>query len=120
MIFTQEHEELRRTTKSFIENEINPFVEEWELAGHFPAKEVFKKMGNLGLLGITKPEQFGGIALDYSYEVAFAEEIGGAMCGGVPLAIGVQTNMATPALAQFGSNELRHEFLAPARWRDGR
>jgi citronellyl-CoA dehydrogenase len=114
MKFTHEHEELKRTVRSFVENEINPFADEWELAGHFPAKEVFKKMGDLGLLGITKPEKFGGIELDYSFEVAFAEEIGGALCGGVPLAIGVQTNMATPALAQFGSDELRQEFLAPA------
>ena len=114
MLITPEHEELRRTTRNFIEKEINPFVDEWEAAGIFPAKELFRKMGALGLLGITKPEAYGGINLDYSYEVVFAEEMGSTLCGGIPMAVGVQTNMCTPALALHGSDELREEFLAPA------
>jgi len=114
MLITPEHEELRRTTRNFIEKEINPFVDEWEAAGIFPAKELFRKMGVLGLLGITKPEAYGGINLDYSYEVVFAEEMGSTLCGGIPMAVGVQTNMCTPALALHGSDELREEFLAPA------
>ncbi len=111
---TQEHKDLRSTVRRFVETEINPFVDEWEAAGVFPAHALFKKLGNLGLLGISKPEAFGGMGLDYSYEVVFAEELGGAHLGGVPMAIGVQTNMATPALAQFGSDALRDEFLTPA------
>ena len=67
----------------------------------FPAHEVMKQAGDLGLLGITKPESVGGMNLDYSYEVAFAEGLGHARHGGVPMAIGVQTDMATPALARF-------------------
>jgi len=114
MLFTQEHEEIRRTMTNFVKNEIDPFVEAWEEAGIFPAHELFKKMGNLGLLGISKPVDSGGMGLDYSYEMVAAEALGNAMCGGVPLAIGVQTNMATPALARFGSKELRDEFLTPA------
>lgn len=114
MLFTQEHEEIRRTMTSFVKNEIDPFVEEWEEAGIFPAHEVFKKLGNLGLLGISKPTENGGMGLDYSYEMVAAEALGNALCGGVPLAIGVQTNMATPALARFGSKEIRDEFLTPA------
>ncbi len=114
MLFTQEHNELRRSVRAFVETEINPHVEEWEEAGIFPARELFSKMGALGLLGITKPEAYGGMGLDYSYEVVFAEEIATALCGGVPLAIGVQTNMATPALARFGSEELCRQFLVPA------
>ena len=114
MRFTQEHEELRRTARAFVENEINPNADEWEKAGIFPAKELFTKMGKLGLLGIAKPEQFGGMGLDYSYQVVFAEEMGASHCGGVPMGVGVQTDMATPALAKFGSDELRDEFLAPA------
>ncbi len=114
MILTQEHKELKRTVRNFVENEINPFVEEWEKAGIFPAKEVFKKMGDLGLLGISKPVEFGGMGLDYSYEMVAAEEFGSIDCGGVPMAIGVQTNMATPALARFGSDELREKYLKPA------
>ncbi len=80
----------------------------------FPAHEVFKHLGNAGLLGITKPQAYGGAALDYSYNVAFIEALGDIDCMGVPMAIGVQTDMATPALAKFGSDELRDEFLAPA------
>ncbi|BFM15192.1 citronellyl-CoA dehydrogenase [Maricurvus nonylphenolicus] len=114
MKFTPEHEELRRMTRNFVDNEINPHVDEWEKEGIFPAKELFKKMGNLGLLGISKPEEFGGMGLDYSYSTVAAEELGAIRCGGVPMGIGVQTDMATPALAKFGSDALRREFLAPA------
>ncbi|MCP5211120.1 MAG: acyl-CoA dehydrogenase family protein [Hahellaceae bacterium] len=114
MIFTQEHQELRRTVKSFVDNEINPFVDEWEKAGEFPMREIFKKLGDLGLLGISKPEKFGGMGLDYSYNLVAAEELGTAHCGGVPLAIGVQTDMCTPAIAKFGSESLKEEFLTPA------
>jgi len=114
MLFTPEHDELRRTVERFCQQEINPHVDEWEAAGIFPAHEVFRKLGALGLLGLTKPEAYGGAALDYSYSVVLAEALGHCTCGGVPMAIGVQTDMATPALARFGSDELRREFLAPA------
>ncbi|MDP6705109.1 MAG: acyl-CoA dehydrogenase family protein [Alphaproteobacteria bacterium] len=111
---TPEHEELRRTTRKFIEAEINPHVDEWEEAGIFPAHELFKKLGDAGLLGINKPERFGGMGLDYSYQTAFNEELGNVDCAGVPMAIGVQTDMATPALARHGSDEVREAFLAPS------
>lgn len=114
MKFTAEHEALRRTTRQFVENELNPYIPEWEAAGRFPIHQVFKKMGDLGLLGICKPEQYGGLGLDYSYNLVVAEELGRAACGGVPLAIGVQTDMATPALARFGSDAIKAQFLAPA------
>ena len=114
MQLTPEHEELKRTVERFVENELNPHVDEWEEAGIFPAHEVFRKLGDLGLLGLTKPETYGGAGLDYSYSVVMAEALGNTRCGGVPMAIGVQTDMATPALARFGTDELRAEFLAPA------
>lgn len=115
MLFnTDEHKAMARTTRDFIINEINPHVDEWEEKGAFPTHEVFKRMGELGLLGVTKPEVFGGLGLDYSYGLAVAEQLGHCECGGIPLSIGVQTDMATPALARFGSDELRQEFLAPA------
>ena len=110
-MFTQEHDELRRSLQKFIAAEINPHVDEWEKAGIFPAHELFKKMGSLGFLGLNKPEAFGGAGLDYSFAMTMAEELGGIACGGVPMAIGVQTDMATPALARFGSDEVRKEFL---------
>ncbi len=114
MRFTEEHKALKKTVRDFVENELNPHTEEWENNAPFPAHEVYKKMGDLGLLGITKPEAYGGMELDYSYQIAFSEELGRCRSGGVALAIGVQTDMATPALARFGSDELKAEFLAPA------
>ena len=114
MQLTHEHEEIQRTLKRFIEDEINPHVDEWEAAEAFPAHQVFKKLGDLGLLGLTKPTDYGGMALDYSYSIAMAETLGHVACGAVPMAIGVQTDMATPALARFGSDALRREFLTPA------
>ncbi len=79
-----------------------------------PIHDIFRKAGELGLLGISKPEKFGGMGLDYSYNLVAAEELGACRAGGVALAIGVQTDMCTPALARFGSDELREEFLRPA------
>ncbi len=114
MQFTQEHEEIRRTTRAIIERDVNPYVDEWEKNDIFPAHQVFKKFGEAGLLGISKPVEFGGMGLDYSYSMVMAEELGTIGCGGVPMAIGVQTDMATPALARFGSDAVRKEFLAPS------
>ena len=114
MLFTADHDEPRRALQKFIAAEINPFVDEWEKDDIFPAHELFKKLGDLGFLGLNKPVEFGGQGLDYSYALMMAEELGAITCGGVPMAIGVQTDMATPALARFGSDEVRREFLAPA------
>jgi len=114
MLITHEHEEIQRTLKRFIDEEINPHVDEWEAAEEFPAHQVFKRLGDLGLLGLTKPADYGGMALDYSYSVIMAETLGHVNCGAIPMAIGVQTDMCTPALARFGSEELKRQFLAPA------
>src|SRR5512138_2770740 len=114
MQFTPEHAEIRRTLRAIIDKDINPHVDKWEEDGIFPAHEVFKKLGDAGLLGINKPTEYGGMGLDYSYAMVMAEELGHINCGSVPMAIGVQTDMATPALARYGSDELRQEFLAPS------
>ncbi|MAY36346.1 MAG: acyl-CoA dehydrogenase [Spongiibacteraceae bacterium] len=114
MRFTEEHEAIRNTAAQFIQKEINPVSDAWEEAGIFPAHEVFKKLGNLGLLGINKPVEYGGMGLDYSYQVVFIEEMGLIHSGGVAMGIGVQTDMATPALAKFGSDDIKKEFLVPA------
>jgi citronellyl-CoA dehydrogenase len=114
MIYGPEHRALQDSLKKFINEQINPHVDEWEKAGIFPAREVFQGLGKLGLLGVTKPVENGGLGLDYSYSIAVAEALGHIHCGGVPMAIGVQTDMATPALARFGSTELKAEFLTPS------
>jgi citronellyl-CoA dehydrogenase len=114
MKLTEEHQQLRRTVREFVDKEINPYVEAWEREGAFPAHEVFKKAGKLGLLGVNKPEAYGGMGLDYSYQMVVTEELGTCHCGAIPMALGVQTDMATPALARWGTDELRREFLTPA------
>ena len=113
MKFTPEHRQIEDTVLRFCRQELNPHIPDWERAHQFPSHEVFKKLGQLGLLGLKYPEQFGGAGLDFSYSMVMAEALGECNCGGVPMAIGVQTDMATPALARFGSDELRREYLAP-------
>jgi citronellyl-CoA dehydrogenase len=113
-MFTEEHDMIRDTVRKIIERDINPHVEEWEKEGHFPAHQIMKLFGDAGLLGLKYSEAFGGAELDFSYSVAMAEELGEIACGGVPLAVGVQTDMCTPALARFGSDELREQYLRPS------
>ena len=112
--FTEEHQAFRQTLRRFVEKEINPHVDAWEEKRIFPARELFKKMGALGFLGVSYPEEYGGLGQDYWYNIVLAEELAGINCGGIPMAIGVQTDMATPALCQFGSHELKKKFLEPA------
>jgi len=114
MQFTAEHRQLADTVKRFVEKELNPHVPAWEAAEIYPAHEVFRKLGALGLLGLKYPEEFGGAGLDFSYSMTMAEALGDCACAGVPMSIGVQTDMCTPALARFGSDALRKEFLAPS------
>ncbi|MDP1900501.1 MAG: acyl-CoA dehydrogenase family protein [Rubrivivax sp.] len=114
MQFTAEHRQLEDTVIRFCDKELNPHVAAWEAQGQFPAHEVFRKLGDLGLLGLKYAPEFGGAGLDFSYSMVMAEALGQCTCAGVPMAIGVHTDMATPSLARFGSDELRREFLTPA------
>jgi citronellyl-CoA dehydrogenase len=114
MLFTPEHEELRRTVARVVATEINPQADAWEAAEQFPAHDLFAKLGRLGLLGIRYDPAHGGLGLDFSYSMVMAEELGACDCGGVPMAIGVHTDMCTPALNRFGSEELKKQFLAPS------
>jgi citronellyl-CoA dehydrogenase len=114
LYFDEEHKMFRQMVRQFVEREIEPHVEEWEAQRLWPARTLLKKMGSLGLLGLSYPEQYGGAGLDYWYNLILFEELGRCSCGGVPMGIGVHTDMATPALAQFGSEELKQRFLVPA------
>jgi len=113
MLLTPEHEQLRDTVARFVESELNPFVNEWEEAEEFPSHEVFKKLGALGVFGVKYDEAYGGLGLDFSYSAVVAEALGACACGGVPMAIGVQSDMATPALHRFGSEMLKRNYLVP-------
>jgi citronellyl-CoA dehydrogenase len=113
MYFTEDQRSLKELTRRFVENEINPYMDEWEKTTA-PLHELFKKMGDLGLLGIRYDPAYGGQGLDYWFETAFLEELGYIHGWGVPTAIAVQTNMATPAIAEFGSEYLKDTYLRSA------
>lgn len=112
--FNEEHKMFREFVRGFIRREINPFVEQWEAEGKFPAHELYKKMGNEGLLGLTSPEQYGGLNLDFWYTVIWMEELGAIEVGGVPMSVTVQTEISTPAIAKYGSHKLKQQYLRPA------
>ena len=114
MQITHEHVALQDSVRHFIAREITPNIQAWEKAGIFPAHALFREMGKLGFLGVNKPVEYGGLGLDHSFEIAYCEAIGGIGSQGVSMGIAVQTDMATPALARFGSDALRLEFLVPA------
>ncbi|MCD0502282.1 acyl-CoA dehydrogenase family protein [Bordetella petrii] len=113
MQFTHEHHELKRTTQRIIAEHLDPYLDEWEASQIFPAHQVMKAFGAAGLLGIGKAAEYGGMELDFSYEMIFAETLGEVRSSGLTSAIGVQSTMCTPALARHGSHTLKREYLAP-------
>jgi citronellyl-CoA dehydrogenase len=114
MYFNKEHDLVRKAVRDFVKREINPHVDEWEEAGMTPLHDLFKKMGDLGFLGIRYDEKYGEEGLDYWYETIVLEECARIDCGGIPMAISVQSNMATPAIDEFGSEHLKQTYLKPA------
>ena len=76
--------------------------------------QVFKKLASAGLLGVNNPVEYGGMGLDFKYSIALNEALGNIKCGAIPMSIAVQTDMATPALARFGSEYVKREFLQPS------
>ncbi|MEJ2863139.1 acyl-CoA dehydrogenase family protein [Actinomycetospora flava] len=112
--FTEEHQAFRKTVRTFVEREIDPYVDQWERDERMPTHELFGKLGELGFLGLEYDPAYGGGGADHLFSVVLAEEIGRADAAGVGMAIAVQTDMATPSLARFGSEELKQQYLAPA------
>ncbi len=113
-MFTPEHEQFRKVVRQFVETEINPHADEWEAARIFPAHDLFPKLAAIGGIGLEYDEAYGGQGADHSFTLVLMEELGRADVAGVPMAIAVQTNMATPALHRFGSHELKEKYLKPA------
>jgi citronellyl-CoA dehydrogenase len=112
--FTKDHDMVRRAVGDFVKKEINPNVDQWEEEGFAPLKDIFKKMGDLGFLGIRYDPIYGGQGLDYWYDTVFLEELGHIKALGLSVAITVQTHMATPAINEFGSDYLKDTFLRAA------
>ncbi len=113
MHFTAEHDALRETIRDFVAKELRPHADEWEEAEYFP-DSVFPRMGELGLLGLRYPEQYGGLGGDYFSAIVLAEEMARCGSGGVGMAISVQTEMATPPILKFGTEEQKQRYLVPA------
>ena len=111
-IFTDEHEQLRESIRSFVAKELRPHAEEWE-QDTFP-DWVFRRMGELGLLGLDKPEAYGGQGGDYFSAIVLGEEMSGAHCGGLAMGVAVQTDMALPPILAFGTEEQKQQWAAPA------
>ena len=113
--YTEEHKAFQKTVRDFFEKEVNPHIDEWEEKEIFPAHDIFKRCGELGILGVTYDEKYGGSGLDYWWTAAYSEAMAQSCnCSGIPMAIMVQTDMCTPALHDVGSEELKEEWLVPS------
>src|ERR671937_524127 len=111
-IFTDEHEQLRESIGSFVEKELAPHAEEWEETT-FP-DWVFRRMGELGFLGLSYPEEYAGQGGDYYCNLVLAEEMAKANSGGLAMGVAVHTDMATPPVFLFGTEEQKRGYLVPA------
>ena len=111
-IFTDEHDRLRESIGSFVTKELTPHAEEWEQTT-FP-DSVFHRMGELGFLGLSMPEEYGGQGGDYYCNLVLAEEITRCESGGVAMGVAVHTDMAIPPVHIFGSEEQKQRYLVPA------
>ncbi len=112
-IFNEEHRAIRKTIREFVAKELTPHADEWEEAEEFPSW-VFKRMGELGFLGLHFPEEYGGEGGDYLCKVILAEEMSNCLSGGVAMGVGVQTDMVCPLLLKVGSESVKERFLKPA------
>src|SRR6476469_7384118 len=111
-IFTEEHEALRESIRAFVDKELEPHAEEWEETT-FP-DSVFRRMGELGFLGLSMPEAYGGQGCDYYCNLVLAEELSRSHSGGLAMGLAVHTDMATPPILQFGTEEQKQRYLVPA------
>jgi len=113
LMSTPEHEIFRNTVRKFVETEIAPRAREFDKMGHFD-KSLFRKMGDLGMLGLRYDPKWGGAGLDWSFTAVMFEEVARCDNAGVTMGISVHTDMATPSLHEFGSDALRQKYLVPS------
>ncbi|MCB0839546.1 MAG: acyl-CoA dehydrogenase family protein, partial [Bacteroidetes bacterium] len=108
--FTEEHELFRESLRAFLQKEVAPHIDQWEEDRRIP-KEVWKKMGDMGFLGLSYPEEFGGSNLDFFYDVVFCEEIARVHSGGFAVTQAVVQYMSGPYILKYGSQELKEKYL---------
>lgn len=108
--FTEEHELFRQSFRAFLAKEAIPYINEWEEARRIP-RDIWKKMGNMGFLGLSYPEEYGGMNLDFFYDVVFNEELGRTNSGGFAITQQVTQYMSGPYILKYGSEELKKKYL---------
>ena len=108
--FNEEHDLFRQSLREFLSREVSPNIEVWEKAGKIP-KSIWKKMGDMGFLGLSFPEKYGGSDLDFFFEVIFNEELGRLNCGGFIITQQVVQYMSAPYIYKYGSEELKDKYL---------
>ena len=114
MRLTRQQELFRDSVRRVLDHEIAPHIDEWERSRVMPVREVYAKLGELGYLGLTHPVQYGGLGLDLGYSYVWAQELGRLQAGSIPMSLSVQTDIATPLLAEYGSQEVKQSLLTGA------
>lgn len=108
--FTEEHEMFRQSLRSFLDKEVMPNIDQWEEERRTP-KEIWKKMGDMGFLGLSYPEEYGGMNLDFFYDVIFVEETSRCFSGGFAIHQMVVQYMSGPYILKYGSDRLKEKYL---------
>lgn len=110
--FTEEHEIFREQVRNFVNKEVLPYIDQWEEEELFP-KSLYRRMGELGFLGIRYPEKYGGSNGDIWMTVAFCEELCRCHAFGLPMSVLVHTDMSSTHIARYGTEEQRQQYLVP-------
>src|SRR5512144_1917040 len=109
-MFTDEHEMLRRTVRAFVEKEVAPHVDAWEEAGRIP-RAFWQRLGELGVLGLEFPAEYGGAGADFASSVVLGEEMARCRSGGVAFSVLVHTDMSSPWLTRYGTSAQKRAYL---------
>ena len=108
--FTEEHELFRQSLRAFLEKEVRDKIDRWEEDRRIP-RDIWKKMGEMGFLGLSYPEEYGGMNLDFFYDVVFNEELGRMNSGGFAITQQVTQYMSAPYILKYGSEALKQKYL---------
>jgi acyl-CoA dehydrogenase len=109
-VFSEEHRMLRKSVRAFVEKEVAPHVDEWEVAGQIP-KAFWRRLGELGFLGLEFPVEYGGAGGDFLSSVVLGEEMARCRSGGVAFSVLVHTDMSSPWLTRYGNDAQKRKYL---------
>src|SRR5207249_11478655 len=109
-VFSDEHEHLRSSSRGFVGKEVAPRVAAWEAAGQIP-RTFWRRLGELGFLGLDFPVEYGGSGGDFLSSVVLGEEMARCRSGGVAFSVLVHTDMSSPWLTRFGNDAQKRKYL---------